>query len=154
MVTRILICFFLLVGLTRADSVKVIGPPDPKNNGPRLYDLVTQFPLPATKDPLLAHRLYMVYVPEEDSQWYFVLTDGNGDIAKPLQLLRGGTVIPGSYMGGSADKHYLLNRQRIWIQTFNPEQHFYWTLTKPPIIEIVGFKALPVTQNGKKEKGA
>jgi hypothetical protein len=134
---------------------KTIGPPDPKNNRPRLYDLATQFPLPADRSPLLPNRVYMVYVEQENHRWYFVLTDGNGDLAEPLDLLRSGSVLSGTTLGSSLPQQtYLLRRDSFWVPSSLSEQHYYWTLSTPPIIKIVGFKTL-VDENSKtKGKGS
>src|SRR5262245_41374947 len=131
---------FLLSTVFAADRSKLLSPQDPGTAlSPRLYDLETQKALPQKNGPLLPNRIYMIH-PPSDEKWYFVLTDFEGKIPNPLEVFRRDSVIPGSYLGAKNQKQfYRMVLGGTWVASFLEEQHYYWILTEPPRIKVVGF---------------
>ncbi len=75
------------------------------------------------------------------NRWYFVLTDAFGDFpAQPMEYVRGGTVLPGRYLGARNPKqNYVMNQKGLWVPTFRGEQHYFWVDSEKPRIKSVEF---------------
>ena len=102
---------------------------------------------------LLPNRVYLVYS-EEEKRWLWELTDFEGQFAIPAEALRTLSVLPGAIVGAkNSTLRYGLNLNKAhWVQTFQPEQQFFWVYSvppEPPKIKTVVYKSLPTPEKPK-----
>lgn len=106
---------------------------------PRLYDpFKSRSVASTTKAPLLPSRVYEVYVPELDS-WHFALTDGHGNLPQPLEILRRGAVLSGSWFGMPDFEMRQLSLDENWVPVRKWARHECIVLSDPPRIKVVSF---------------
>ena len=97
--------------------------------------------------PVLPNRVYL-FKHEERGRWYLILTDGYSKYPMhPLEFLRVGTVLPGSYLGARNNaQRYLMNQQGLWVPTFRKEQHYFWQDYEKGRIKAIEFFEVLNTQ--------
>lgn len=104
---------------------------------PRLYDPFKTRSIASTPQaPLLPSRVYEVYVPELEG-WHYALTDTQGNLAKPLEIVRRGSVLTGQWFGTPDFESRQLSLEEYWIPQRKVARHELLVLSDPPRIKVV-----------------
>lgn len=117
----------------------VAAAPKTKITGAKLFDVNTGKLSKPMEGKWLPNRVYEVSV-RGKNEWFFALTDERGQFAEPLELFRSDSVLFGVYLGANVPKQkYRLANDGTWVPSFLEEQYFFWVLSEPPRIKVVGF---------------
>lgn len=80
---------------------------------------------------LLRSRAYVKFIPMFNI-WGFMVTNSDGDLSNPAEILGEGSVVSGQVLGAkNLFQNYELNAEGNWVRTKKDEQWVLWTASNP-----------------------
>ncbi len=120
--------------------------PSQMQDGPiYLYDIDShRATVVKTAAKLLPWRVYLVPDGTGSGHLGYAITNSEGKLAQPGEIFRERTILAGRNLGSRHQRqNYELTKEGAWVPTAMLERFYFWVLSTPPVIKVVGWFELP-----------
>jgi len=145
-----MIWMFLIFNLLAADRSNLI-PIKKEAQKPKLllFEMEKQETQQAQKESLaqsdlelIPKRVYWIYL-DSEKRWFQTLTDFDGNLSQPLEVLLISSVLEGKYLGAKNPKqNYLAKGKGRWAATYKRPYQDFWVFDKVPFMKTIEYLSL------------